>query len=160
MKTRFILALAFAAAAAAVAATAPAFADEYGKHPFYLHALSDLRSAAWQVDHRRPEDGQVSQDEMIVRDEVAAAINDLQRAAWLDGKSLQWQPPTDAWLPREGRLHAAADLLRKVHSDVAREEDDPRSRPFQQHGLAHVDAALDAAQHAIGDVRRHNTRRE
>ena len=45
MKTRFIAALAFAAAA--VAATAPAFADEYGKHPFYLHALSDLRSAAW-----------------------------------------------------------------------------------------------------------------
>ncbi|MDQ0012203.1 hypothetical protein J2W23_000567 [Variovorax boronicumulans] len=150
----------FAALALMAAVSLPALADEYGKHPFYLHALSDLRTAAWQVDHRRPEDGQVSQDELVVHDEIRAAIGDLQRAAWLDGKPIEWREPTDVWLPREGRLHAAIDLLRKVRSDVAREEDDPRSRPFQQRGLAHVDVALDAAQHAVGDVRRHDMRRE
>lgn len=63
------------------AASLPALADEYGRHPFYLHALSDLRTAAWQVDHRRPEDGQVSRDEMVVLDEIHAAIGDLQHAA-------------------------------------------------------------------------------
>jgi hypothetical protein len=155
MKPRFIATLALA-----VTVSAPALADEYGKHPFYLHALSDLRVAAWQVDHRRPEDVRISEDEMIVRDEIGAAINDLQRAAWQDGKALDWRPPADVALPREGRLHATVDLLRKVRADVAREEDDPRSRPFQQRGLAHVDAALDAAQHAIGDVRRRDTKRE
>ena len=149
-----------AALALMAAVSLPALADEYGRHPAYLHALSDLRTAAWQVDHRRPEDGQVSQDERVVQDEIRAAIGELQRAAWLDGKPIEWREPADAWLPREGRLHAAIDLLRQVRSDVAREEDDPRSRPFQQRGLAHVDVALNAAQHAIGDVRRHDMRRE
>lgn len=153
MKFRSMAILALAAAA-----VFPAFADEYGKHPFYLHAISDLQVAAWQIDHRRPEDRLVSEDETIVRDEIGAALNDLRHAAWQDGKQAGWNPPADVALPREGRLHATVDLLRKVHSDVAREEDDPRSRPFQQHGLAHIDAALNAAQHAIGDVRRSDRR--
>lgn len=155
MKARSLAAFALIAAAFSAA-----HADEYGKHPFYLHAIADLRTAAWQVDHRRPEDARVSEDETIVRDEIGAALNDLRRAAWQDGKDMDWMPPTDTALPREGRLHATADLLRKVRSDVAREEDDPRSRPFQQHGLAHVDAALSATRHAIGDARRHDDRRE
>ena len=155
MKIRLIAALALA-----TTMSLPALADEYGKHPFYLHALTDLHAAAWQVDHRRPEDGMVSADEQIVRDEIHAAINDLQRAAWQDGKEMQWTPPPDVPLAREGRLHATVDLLRKAHADVAREEDDPRSRPLQQRGLQHVDAALNAAQHAIGDVRHHDDRRE
>jgi hypothetical protein len=141
-------------------AALPALADEYGKHPFYLHAISDLQAAGWQIDHRRPEDPQISGDELVVRDEIRAAIGELQHAAWQDGKAMNWNPPPDAALPREGRLHAAVDLLRKAHADVAREEDDPRSRPFQQRGLSHVDAALDAAQHAIGDVRHRENRRE
>jgi len=155
MKSRFIAALALAAVA-----SVPAFADEYDKHPFYLHAISNLRAAEWQIDHRRPEDGRVSQDETIVHDEISAAINELQKAAFMDGKGMNWQPPADAILPRLGRLHATVDLLRKAHSDVAREEDDPRSRGFQQRGLQHVDAALNTAQRAIVDVRFDNMRRE
>ena len=85
------------------AASLPALADEYGRHPFYLHALSDLRTAAWKVEHRRPEDGQVLRDEQVVVDEIHAAIADLQHAAWLDGKPVEWREPTDAWLPRQGR---------------------------------------------------------
>ena len=144
----------------AAALSLPAIADEYGKHPFYLHALTDLQAASWQIDHRRPEDGLVSEVEQVIHDEIRAAIGDLRRAAWQDGKELQWSSPPDVALSREGRLHATVDLLKKAHSDVAREEDDPRSRAFQQRGLQHVDAALGAAQHAIGDVRRRNDRRE
>lgn len=139
-------------------AAGPAVADEYGRHPLYLHALSDLRTAQWQVDHRRPEDRAVSSDETIVLDELSAAIHDLERAAWQDGKGGDWQPPPDARLQREGRLHAAIDLMRKAEADVARAEDDPRSRPFQQRGLAHLQAALQAASHAVGDVRRQDRR--
>ena len=136
-----------------VAACAPALADEYGMHPFYLHAISDLRAAAWQVDHRRPEDGQISQDEKIVHDELAAAIGELERAAYTDGKSADWQPPPDAMLNRDGRLHAAVDLLRKAHADVARQEDDPRARGAQQRALQHMELAERTAERAIGDVR-------
>ena len=138
---------------------APALADEYGRHPAYLHALSDLRTAAWQVDHRRPEDGRVANDEAIVHDELAAAIHDFERAARQDRKNGDWQPPPDVQLPPEGRLHAAIDLMSRARGDIAREEDDPRARAFQEHGLAHVDAALDAARHAVGDAR-HGDRRE
>ena len=154
MIRRVAIALALSATVAA-----PAFADEYGRHPEYLHALSDLRTAVWQVDHRRPEDGRVANDEAIVHDELAAAIHDFERAARQDGKSGDWQPPPDVQLQPEGRLHAAIDLMRRARADIARQEDDPRSRAFQEHGLAHVDAALDAAQHAVGDAR-HGDRRE
>ncbi len=141
------------ALALSAAVTAPAFADEYGRHPAYLHALTDLRTAAWQVDHRRPEDGRVANDEAIVHDELVAAIRDFERAARQDGKNVDWQPPPDVQLAPEGRLHAAIDLMRRARADIARAEDDPRSRTFQQHGLSHVDAALDAARHAVGDAR-------
>lgn len=86
MKSGFIAALAFAAGVAV-----PAFADEYGKHPFYLQAISSLRAA-------------------------------------------EWQPAT-------------VDIL-------------PRSRGFQQRGLQHVDAALNTARHAIGDVQYRNMQRQ
>ena len=42
-----------------VAAPFAANADLPGKHPFYLHALSDLRSARWLIEHR-PGDAAVS----------------------------------------------------------------------------------------------------
>lgn len=95
-----------------------------------------------------------------MHDEISAAINELQKAALMDGKGMDWQPTAVEVMPRSGRLHATVDLLRKAHSDVAREEDDPRSRGFQQRGLQHVDAALDTAQHAMGDVRHDNLRRQ
>ncbi len=154
MIRRLALAIALSATVAA-----PVLADEPGRHPAYLHALTDLRTAAWQVDHRRPEDGRVATDEAIVHDELVAAIRDFEHAAYRDGKNVDWQPPPDVALAPEGRMHAAIDLMRRARADVARPEDDPRARDLQQHGLAHVDAALDAARHAVGDVR-HRDRRE
>ena len=54
---------------------------------------------------------------------------------------------------RPGRLHKAVELLQKVHSDVAREEDDPFTRALRDRAIVHIDEALHATQHAIGDVR-------
>jgi len=83
----------------------------------------------------------------------------VQKAAFMDGNYLDWQSTTVEALPRSGRLPATVDLLRKAHSDAAREEDDPRSRGFQQRGLQQVDAALNTAQHPMGDVRYRNMQR-
>ena len=41
-----------------------ASADLPGKHPYYLHALSDLRSARWMLQHRAG-DAAVSANEDI-----------------------------------------------------------------------------------------------
>jgi len=149
-----------AVAAISACSTGHAFADEPGRHPAYLHALSDLRAANWMLEHRRPEDGAIADDELIAHDEIGAAFNEIKRAAIYDGKDLRDRPPIDTALPRDGRLHKAVDLLRKVHSDLAREEDDPDTRGLQHRALAHVDAALHATEQAIGEVHRHERMNE
>src|SRR3984885_2455609 len=112
-----LLAFGFALASAANA-------DLPGKHPAYLHALTDLRTARWMLEHR-PGDAAVSAQEDVAITEIDAAIGEIKRAAIDDGKDLHDHPAVDGPKDRPGRLHKALELLRKVHSDVAREEDDP-----------------------------------
>ena len=137
---------------AAVACLLPltASADSPGAHPYYLHALSDLRAARWMLEHR-PGDAAVSGQEDIAISEIDAAINEIKHASIDDGKDLKDHPGADVPEHR-GRLHKARDLLLKVHADVAREEDDPMSRPWRNRAVGHIDAALEATKHAIHDV--------
>ena len=137
-----------------------AMAQLPGRHPHYIHALSDLRAAQWQIDHRRPEDGEIREDELVASDEVAAAVHSTSSAASADGKDLGWNAPPDAPLAYDGRLHAAIDLLRAAHADLAMPEDDPMAVNQQKLALLRVDAALHAAQRAVGAVRRIDDSRE
>lgn len=137
-----------------------AMADEPGRHPHYIHALSDLRAAQWQIDHRRPEDGEVREDEQVSSDEIAIAIRSVADAAYRDGKDLGFQPPPDAPPTYSGRLHAAIDLLRAARTDLALPEDDPVARAQQHSALLRLDAALHAAQRAIGAADRAEDSRE
>ena len=137
-----------------------AMAQLPGRHPHYIHALSDLRAAQWQIDHRRPEDGQIREDELVASDEVAAAIHSTSSAASADGKDLGWNPPPDAPGAYDGRLHAAIDLMRAARNDLALPEDDPMARNQQKLAILRVDAALHAAERAVGAVRRLDDSRE
>ena len=137
-----------------------ALADMPGRHPHYIHALSDLRAAQWQIDHRRPEDGEMREDELVASDEVAAAIHSASTAAAADAKDLGWNPPPDAPPAYDGRLHAAIDLLQAAHNDLALPEDDPVARNQQRLALLRVDAALHAAARAVGAARRIDDSRE
>lgn len=137
-----------------------AMAQLPGRHPHYIHALSDLRAAQWQIDHRHPEDGEIREDELVASDEVAAAIHSTSGAASADGKDLGWNPPPDAPMAYDGRLHAALDLLRAARNDLALPEDDPLARNQQKLAILRVDAALHAAERAIGAVRRLDDSRE
>jgi hypothetical protein len=128
-----------------------AHADLPGHHPYYLHALSDLRAARWMLEHR-PGDAAVSGQEDVAITEIDRAIDEIKRASIDDGKDIHDHPPVD--LPRDqpGRLHKAADLLAKVHHDIDREEDDPMTRGLKDRAIQHVDAAKHAVDHAIHDV--------
>jgi len=137
-----------------------AMAQMPGRHPHYIHALSDLRAAQWQIDHRRPEDGEMREDELVASDEVAAAIHSATSAASADGKDLGWNPPPDAPAAYDGRLHAAIDLLHAAHNDLALPEDDPVARNQQRLATLRVDAALHAAERAVGAARRAADSRE
>ncbi len=127
-------------------------ADVPGKHPAYLHALSDLRAARWMLEHR-PGDAAVSAQEDVAIAEVDAAINEIKRAAIDDGKDIHDHPGVTDIEGRPGRLHKALDLLRQTHEDVAREEDDPMVKGLRNRAVRHIDAAIEATRHAIGDVR-------
>ena len=126
-------------------------ADLPGKHPAYLHALTDLRSARWMLEHR-PGDPAVSGREDQSITEIDAAIGEIKRAAIDDGKDIHAHAGVDAPADRPGRLHKALELLRKAHDDVAREEDDPATRGLRDRSVGHIDGAIHATEHAIHDV--------
>lgn len=128
-----------------------AMADLPGKHPYYLHALSDLRTARWLIEHR-PGDAKVSGDEDVAITKIDETINEIKRAAIDDGKDVHDHMPIDTKLDNKGRLHRAEELLNKVHSDIAREEDDPMTRGLRDRAVHHLDEAIHATHNAIHDA--------
>ena len=126
-------------------------ADLPGKHPAYLHALTDLRTARWMLEHR-PGDVGVSAHEDVAIVEIDAAIGEIKHAAIDDGKNIHDHPQVDVPTNRPGRLHKALELLHKVHSDVAREEDDPMTRGLRNRAVGHIDAAIHATDGALADA--------
>src|SRR5258706_4849451 len=142
-----LVAVSFSVSARANATTAmPA-----GKHPYYLHALSDLRAARWMLEHR-PGDAAVSGQEDTAIVEIDAAIGEIKHAAIDDGKDIHDHPPVEGPKDRPSRLHKALGLLRKVHSDVAREEDDPMVKGLRNRAVGHIDGAIHATELAVRDV--------
>jgi hypothetical protein len=127
-------------------------ADLPGKHPYYLHALSDLRTARWMLEHR-PGDAAVSANEDVAITEIDAAIGEIKKAAIDDGKNVNDHPNVDVPGDHPGHLHKALELLRKVHADVAREEDDPATKGLRDRAVGHIDGAIHATERAIGDVK-------
>ena len=125
-------------------------ADLPGKHPAYLHALSDLRGARWMLEHR-PGDAAVSGQEDVAISEIDAAIREIKHAAIDDGKNVNDHPKIDVPADRPGHLHKALEILRKVHSDVAREEDDPAVRGLRDRAIGHIDGAIRALRHVFND---------
>jgi len=104
------------------------------------------------LEHR-PGDAAVSGQEDVAIVEIDKAIGEIKKAAIDDGKDIHDHPGVDLPNDRPGRLHKAAELLRKVHGDVAREEDDPVTRGLRNRAVMHIDEALHATERAIGDVR-------
>jgi len=132
-----------------------AHADAPGRHPGYLHALTDLRDARWNLKNR-PGDAAVSGHEDVALSEIERALSDVKTAARFDEKDLRVAEPVDAHLDRPGRLHHALDLLRQAHADLDAEEDNPAVRGLKHSALAHVDRAAEATEHAIRDVEYHH----
>jgi hypothetical protein len=62
-------------------------ADLPGKHPAYLHALGDLRTARWMLEHR-PGDAAVSEHEDMAIMEIDKAIGEIKHAAIDDGMDI------------------------------------------------------------------------
>ena len=114
----------------------------WSQHPGYLHAMSDLRTAFWMIQHRAPSDPGQSAAEGRAMGEIHAAYGALQRAAVMDDKNIDDQPPAQmSWADHAGRLHEAETLLHRARNDLAQEEDNPAARGLRDRALYHIDDA-------------------
>jgi len=139
------------AAAAALAAAAVALADTPGRHPHYLRARTDLRTAQFLL--RVHDEFNVMEHVRRVDREVDLAVGEIDRAAVIDRKDIVDHPPIDTSLDRPGRFRKAMALLVSARADIAREEDNPRAAGWRDAAYRHIDAAMDQLRRAARDLR-------
>jgi hypothetical protein len=120
-----------------------------GKHPGYMHALSDLRAARWLLYHQ-PGDPKVYAGEDVAISEVDAAIAEIKKASIDDGKNLNDHPALDV-KEHGSRLLRATETLHRAKDDVDSEEDNPEARGLRHRAEEHIQRAIDAANQAHGE---------
>ncbi|WP_434628735.1 hypothetical protein [Chromobacterium sp. CV08] len=122
------------------------------QHPYYLHAMTDLRAARDLL--ARPDYPQVMDDERLAVDEINKALRKMRDAAIDDGKDVYERTRPDArWRP-EDRFHQARELLDKARQDATHREDDPYLRSLQRDIVHHIDEARRAIDMAVSDALR------
>lgn len=119
-----------------------------GEHPYYLHALSDLRAARWMIEHR-PGNWAQTNDEIEAVRQIDAAIGEIKKASIDDGKNIADHPAVDEANEHNGRLHASVDYLKKARQDISHDEDNMFAQGLQQRAYLHIDNALSAVRKAI-----------
>ncbi|TDX01614.1 hypothetical protein [Dinghuibacter silviterrae] len=122
--------------------------SDFGDHPYYLHALSDLRAARWMLQHR-PGNWDQTVDEVEAVRQIDAAIGEIKKASIDDGKNLEDHPPVDEHPDHPGRLHDAVDFLKKARRDISHDEDNAFAQGLQMRAYDHIDRALGAVRRAI-----------
>jgi hypothetical protein len=110
-------------------------------HPAYLHALSDLREARYNLI-KKGGDRAMKWDEAEAIGDIDKAINEIKTASIDDGKNLDDHPPVDAKEPRAGRLHKALAALKAAKKDVSEEEDNAYAQGLRAKALHHIENAL------------------
>ena len=123
-----------------------------GRHPHYLHALSDLRAARAYVVGQ--DENNVMGDEMAALTHIDGAIGDIKGAAIDDGKNLHDHFPIDTSLRHKDRLKRALTLLTAAHQDLSFNEDNGAARGWRNRAFGDVDAATRAVRRAIADDHR------
>ena len=146
---KFCMCLATAVAAFTLYGTASAMTP--GQHPGYLHALTELKTARWMINHRATNAlASVAADGAVM--DINAAIGDIKHAATIDDKNLDIHPPADAPPTQKDRLQKALKLLGEALSDVKRPEDNPAAGPYQRGTIRHINAAISQTKDAIDGI--------
>jgi hypothetical protein len=122
--------------------------NDLGAHPYYLHALSDLRAARWMIEHR-PGNWVQTQDEMEAVRRIDKAIGEIKKASIEDGKNIEDHEPVSEVPDHMGRLHKALDFLRKAREDIGHDEDNVFAQGLQARAYGHIDGAIGAVKRAI-----------
>jgi hypothetical protein len=124
------------------------FADDPGRHPAYLHALTDLRHARAHLE-RGTWSGRMDKEEDHAIAEIDKAIGEIKHAAIDDGKDLNDHPAVDGHLGHRGRYHKALELLDRAHHDISEKESDDFAHGLRRRALEHIDEAHRIVEHLI-----------
>ncbi len=122
------------------------------KHPAYLHALTDLRTARSFL--QRPAGIAVKWDENLAIREIDAAINEIKRAAIDDGKQIEEHPPIDVNLAWGGRLAKSMELIETARRDINQEEDNGFAQGLKNRAMTHIDRAAQFINEGVADAGR------
>ncbi len=142
-----------AVAGFAMLAGVTAFADTPGRHPAYLHALSDLRDARAHLEHQGSDPGDHAEEAAISN--IDKALDEIKRAAIMDGKDIHDHMPVDAHLLRRDRFRQAMEILDKAKADVSSEEDQPDTKGLQKRVINLINAARHDTHFAIDAMDKH-----
>ncbi|MGA7833154.1 MAG: hypothetical protein WCA21_19535 [Terracidiphilus sp.] len=142
--------LLFAALAAATLfiATSPSQAQEYGRHPAYLHALSDLRLMRAYLDKMTPSE-RIDDESQHAIDEIDAAIREIKEASIEDGKDLRDHAPIDAHITPSNRFRRAREAGAAALHDLDREEDNDFAHGLRHRAVDHIEKANHIVDHIL-----------
>jgi acyl-CoA reductase-like NAD-dependent aldehyde dehydrogenase len=124
-----------------------AAADSPGKHPAYMHALTDLRHARAFLYYKPNKPA--SAEEQVAINEIDAAMHELTEAALDDAKPVNDHPASDARYDRTDRLHRVQELLDQARTDVKEHESNRWSKAYRDSALKHIELARKAIKKAI-----------
>jgi hypothetical protein len=149
-RTTTVKGIAVSMTAAALIVAAPnGYADTPGRHPFYMHARTDLRRAEQLMDVR--EERNVMRDLSAASREVDAAIRELDAAALWDRKDVDNNPPVDTHPNGPGRFQAIAHYLVAARRNIERDEDNSAARAWRDRALNHINQAIESVRRGAGD---------
>lgn len=111
-----------------------------GRHPAYLHALSDLRLMRAYLERATPSE-RIDADQQHAIDEIDAAIREIKAASIEDGKNLNDHPPVDANLTRNNRFRKAREAGNAAWADLNREEDNDFAHGLKRRAMGHIEEA-------------------
>jgi tetratricopeptide (TPR) repeat protein len=135
----------------AVALITPAIclAQTYGRHPFYLHARSDLRVADRLCNVR--DEPSVMRDLQAASGRVREAIRLVDAASVIDRKDVDDNPPIDTYPDRRRRFQAIFQMLASAKRDLSAQEDNLSAVGWRNAAIGQIDQAMNMVKKAAQD---------
>jgi hypothetical protein len=152
MLRKTLLGNALAGAAVLAMSSLPALADIPGAHPFYRHALADLRRAHHDINVKGLIGDTAHPHDKLCLKHIEDAIADIKQAGIDDGKPMQEPIPGDP-VDHVGRLHRALKDLQHALRDATKDESNNSTEGGANSALHLQHRASDDIKLAIGEVK-------